>query len=225
MDIYSLSRNFWDWSFENPELIKPNHSALYFFAIDQCNRLGWKKKFGLPSLNAMEAIGIRSHNTYIKTLNDLVEFGFITMIEKSRNQYSANIIALSKFDKAPDKALDRALIKHASKQIQSTHQSIDSIDIPIYKSTNIQINKFTSFSEMLSPHQHSFLLGDEYDNFYSYWSEKSKTGKERWESEKFFNIDRRIKTWMQNKTKFSNNGNTTEKLGTSAARMEALRKW
>ena len=77
--------------------------------------------------------------------------------------------------------------------------------------------------DIITPH--TFLLGDEYDNFYAYWTEQNKSGKERWELEKFFNIERRISTWMNNKTKFSNNGNTTEKLGTSAARMEALRKW
>jgi len=70
-----------------------------------------------------------------------------------------------------------------------------------------------------------FELGDEYDNFYAYWTEQNKSGKERWELEKFFNIERRIKTWLNNKNKFNNNGNATEKLGTSAARMEALRKW
>ena len=80
-----------------------------------------------------------------------------------------------------------------------------------------------SLVEMLSPHID--LLNSEYDNFYAYWTEQNKSGKERWEQEKFFNIERRINTWMNNKTKFNNNGNTTEKLGTSAARMEALRKW
>ena len=77
--------------------------------------------------------------------------------------------------------------------------------------------------DIITPH--IYLLGDEYDNFYAYWTEQNKSGKERWELEKFFNIERRINTWISNKTKFSNNGNTTEKLGTSAARMEALRKW
>ena len=80
-----------------------------------------------------------------------------------------------------------------------------------------------SFSEMISPHLHE--LKDEYSNFFYYWTEKNIQGKERWECQKFFEISRRVKTWMQNKTKFNNNGNTTEKLGTSAARMEALRKW
>ena len=29
MDLYSLSRQWFDWSFENPDLIKPSHTALY----------------------------------------------------------------------------------------------------------------------------------------------------------------------------------------------------
>jgi len=78
-------------------------------------------------------------------------------------------------------------------------------------------------SDILTPH--IFKLGDEYDNFLSYWTEQNKSGKERWMLEKFFNIERRINTWITNKTKFNNNGNNTEKHGTSAARMEALRKW
>ena len=70
------------------------------------------------------------------------------------------------------------------------------------------------------------MLGDEFDNFYSYWTEKNAKGKERWECEKFFDISRRVNTWMKNKTKFSNNGNTkSQPLGTSAARMEAARNW
>ena len=80
-----------------------------------------------------------------------------------------------------------------------------------------------SLVEMLSPYIAD--LGIEYNNFYSYWSEKNNKGKERWQVEKFFDISRRINTWLTNANKFSNNGNTTEKLGTSAARMEALRKW
>ena len=121
---YSLSRNWFDFCFENPEKIKPNHTALYFFCIEHCNRLGWKYKYGLPTTMAKEAVGIRSYNTYINTLNDLVDWGFVKMIEKSKNQYSSNIIALSNFNKATSKALDKALIKHTTKQCKS----IDSID-------------------------------------------------------------------------------------------------
>jgi hypothetical protein len=87
MNSYELSRKWFDWSFENPEKISPNHSALYFFAIEHCNRLGWREKFGFPTEMAKDAIGIKSYNTYVKTLNDLVDWGFIKMIQRSKNQY------------------------------------------------------------------------------------------------------------------------------------------
>ena len=145
MNGYELSRNFVDFSFENPSKIKPNHYALYFFSIEHCNRLGWKKEFGLPTTMTMEAIGIKSYASYIKTFNELVDLGFYILVERSKNQYSANIIELSKNDKAPDKALDKAFVKHASKQQQSTHESIDSIDKPI---NNKPINKQTINKEV-----------------------------------------------------------------------------
>jgi hypothetical protein len=140
MDYFKLTRHFWDFAFENPEKIKPNHCAMYLFIVEHCNRLGWKAKFGLPTTMVKDAIGIRSYNTYIETLNDLVEFGLIEMIEKSKNQYSSNIIAISNFNKALDKALDKATLKHVSKQSESTVQSTSSINKPntIYKETNIQ---------------------------------------------------------------------------------------
>jgi hypothetical protein len=148
LDIFKLYRNFWDFAFENPEKIKPNHIAIFSFAIEHCNRLGWKKKFGLPSTMTMEAVGIKSYNTYISAFNDLVEFGFIDLIEKSKNQYSSNIIALSDFNKANDKALNKALIKHTTKQsestLQSTGESISSIDI---QETNIQETKKQRFED------------------------------------------------------------------------------
>ncbi|RMZ60045.1 hypothetical protein D1632_10665 [Chryseobacterium nematophagum] len=152
MNIYDLSRKYWDFAFENPDKIKPNHTATYFFAIEHCNRLGWKEKFGFPTSMAMEAIGIKSYNTFIKTLKDLVDFGFIIMIEKSKNQYSSNIIALSNFNNAQHEALDKALIKHSTKQsesiAQSTGESNDSIDIPINNNTNLPITNILLEKEL-----------------------------------------------------------------------------
>jgi len=136
MDIYSLTRNFWDYSFENPDRLKPNHAAIYFFAIEHCNRLGWKEKFGLPTTMVMEAVGIKNYKTYHTALMDLIEIGLIDLIEKSKNQYSSNVIALVNFTKANTKALDKALSKHVPKQVQSTA----SIDIQSYNTTNLPIN-------------------------------------------------------------------------------------
>lgn len=142
MNVYELSRTFWNWAFENPDLVKPNHSAMFFFAIEHCNRLGWKEKFGFPTTMVMDAIGIKSYKTFITTLNELVEWGFLKMVEKSKNQYSANIIALAFFTEANTKALAKASKKHMLKQVQSTDQSIASIDIPINNNTNLPSNNF-----------------------------------------------------------------------------------
>ena len=133
MNSYELSRNFCDWAFEHPDKIKPIHYAIYFFAIEHCNRLGWKDKFGLPSQMVMEAVGVKNWKTYSAGLNDLVEYGFIEIIEISKNQYSSNIVAIVKntkaHTKAPTKALDKALQKHSTKH----SQSIVSIDKQINK--------------------------------------------------------------------------------------------
>jgi len=125
---YDLSRDWFDFCYENPEKITPTHTALYFFAIEHCNRLGWKPKFGLPTEMTKEAIGVKSTHTYIKVFNDIVSFGFFKLIEKSKNQYSSNIIALSKNDKALYKALYKAQAKHYTKHEQSTIQSNDTIN-------------------------------------------------------------------------------------------------
>lgn len=134
LDIFTLMRNWFNWCFDNPDIINPNHTALYMFCIEHNNRMGWKTKYGLPTTMAMEAIGIKSYNTYKKTFDDLIKFKFIILIERSKNQYSSNIIALSISDKALDKALDKATARHSTKQvgstIQSTVKSKDSIDIP-----------------------------------------------------------------------------------------------
>jgi hypothetical protein len=82
------------------------------------------------------------------------------------------------------------------------------------------------FSEMLSPYISLFSDNVEVVKFYDYWTEKNNKGKERWECEKFFDISRRVKTWINNNSKFKNNGtNDKQSLGTSAARMEALKNW
>lgn len=143
MNGYELSRKWFDFCFDNPEKIRPNHTALYMFAIEHCNRLGWKEKFGFPTEMAKDAIGVKNYRTYIKTINDLVSWGFIIMVERSKNQYSANIIAIANYTTATTKALDKATQKHDTKQSQSNYKSIDSIIklLTIEQLNNKQIEK------------------------------------------------------------------------------------
>jgi len=112
MTQFELMRNWFDNSFQHPDKIKTRHTALYMYIIDHANRLGWKEKFGLPTVYTMEAIGILNYRTYDKTLQDLIEWGFVNLVHKSRNQHSANVIALVKNTKAESKALQNAILNH-----------------------------------------------------------------------------------------------------------------
>lgn len=123
---YELSRDWFDWCFENPDLISPNDTALYFFAIEHWNRLGQKEKFGLPTQMCMDAIGISNWRTFSKAFNNLVDWGFLKLITKSKNQYSATVIAIVKNTKANTKALTKATQKH----VQKHSNSIAVIDKP-----------------------------------------------------------------------------------------------
>lgn len=150
MDHFKLLRDFWDFAFENPEKISPVHCALYCFIINHSNRLGRKEKLGLPTEMAKEAIGVKSYNTYIKTFNDLSDWGFILVLEKSKNQYSSNIIALSNFNKATTKALDKAMLMHSIKQTESNSKSISSIDELRTKKEELRTKKEVSENFSLS---------------------------------------------------------------------------
>lgn len=135
MNGYELSHAFFEWSFENPEKVSPNHAAIYFFAIEHCNRLGWKNKFGFPTQMTMDAIGIKKHHTYIRYFNELVEWGFFKLVQRSSNQYSANIISLDIAMPKKGIALGKATVKHAArqpaKQTETIGQSTGCIDKPL----------------------------------------------------------------------------------------------
>ena len=117
MTGYELSKQWFDWSFENPDKTNPNHTALYFFIVEHYNRMGQPLKFGLPMEMAKAAIGIKNYRTYSKTFEDLIEWGFIKVHQRSKNQYSSNVIAIVKNTKAHTKALSKATLKHSQKQV------------------------------------------------------------------------------------------------------------
>lgn len=140
MNGYELSHNWFDFCFENPEKINPTHTAIYFFAIEHCNRMGWKTKFGFPTQMAMDALGISKHSTYIKYFNDLVEWGFLILVQKSSNQYSSNIISLNFALPKKGKALAKAIVKHGEKHSGSEGESTVIGDGSIIKQDNLELN-------------------------------------------------------------------------------------
>ena len=174
-------------------------------------RISKQVKEGLPSV--------------ISALKELENFGYL-----ARNRYQNNkgfwVVDYLLYEIPIEENLITGKPNEENPIIGKT-SDISNKDYSKKDISNISNNKErvvkASFAEMVLPFKEE--LGSEVEKFFYYWIEENNKGKQRWECEKFFDISRRVKTWMNNKTKFNNNGNTTEKLGTSAARMEALRKW
>lgn len=94
VNIFEIHKQWWEFSLSNPDKVRPIHTAIYFRAIEQCNVLGWQKKFGLPTYMTMQYIGISSHKSYFKAFKELIEWKFIKLIKKSVNHHNANIVSL-----------------------------------------------------------------------------------------------------------------------------------
>lgn len=128
MNGYNLTRNWYNFKFENPDKCRHVHSDLYFYILDQWNRLGQKEKFGLPTSYTMEVMGIRSRISFYSALNDLINWGFIKEVEKAKNQNTSRIISIVACKKRLQ-ALDQATIQAAIQaDVQADVQATIHID-------------------------------------------------------------------------------------------------
>lgn len=119
MNGYELSHNYHDWAANNRTIVKPTVSALYFFLIETCNRLGWKKEFSISAKECMEMIGVSSYNTFKSAFDVLCEHGFVTVIKKACNHYQANIITLSNINKVNNRVSDKVADKVSTEYSES----------------------------------------------------------------------------------------------------------
>jgi hypothetical protein len=90
------------------------------------------------------------------------------------------------------------------------------------KVKEIKINNKELFINNIG--EYKILLGDSYDEFLEYWCEPNKDGKLRYELEKFFDVKRRVNTWIKNKLRYGNT-KTFSSTATSQQRMENLKQW
>lgn len=144
MNGYELSRKWFDFSFEEPKC-KVQHTALFFWIVELNNRFGWKKQFGLPTREAMEALSIGNKNTYLAALKDLEKWGFIKIISPSKNQNQSCIISVCRVKSEPalDTALDTALIQHGDGTDNGNGYGTDPIDKQRNNETTKQRNNET----------------------------------------------------------------------------------
>jgi hypothetical protein len=105
-------------------------------------------------------------------------------------------------------SISEASAKHMHKHMETETETIN-------------VNK-DIFINNIEPYKN--LLNESYQEFIDYWTEPSKSGKLRYEAQKFFDIKRRVNTWLQNKNKYGNSKDT-DATSASRKRMDDLAKW
>jgi len=109
--IYSLIREWFDFSFENQDKVRPIHCAVYLWHVELNNRMGWVENFASPATQTMAACGILNYKTYKSCFDELVSWGRIGIVKASKNQHQANIVtilALVKNTNTPTNTLTKA---------------------------------------------------------------------------------------------------------------------
>jgi len=175
---YHFTRAWFDFAFENPIRVNTNHAALFLWFVELNNRLGWSPVFKITAMECMAAAGFKTYKPYKKTFDELIEFGFVELKQKSLNQYQCNIIALVKNAKATNKALDKATNKarkeQTTKHVHTNGQSISHIHLN-QETTNQETFKHSERKNL------KFIFDSE--NFKKKWEELIAS--EKWRAKSF----------------------------------------
>jgi hypothetical protein len=145
LNSYTLSKQWFDFAFENPDKINVNQGALYFWLIESNNRKNWKPKFPFNTEDAIEATGIKNKKTIWKTLNELVSLGFVLIVFKSLHRHKATIISLPVLD--AETILNRSakrISKETVNEITDPNKGVvNEFTDPTTDPSNGSVNSFT----------------------------------------------------------------------------------
>ena len=121
--------------------------------------------------------------------------------ESRRN--NRNSVKNTNNDESYDPSYDESYVKHMETETVTINGN------------DLFINNILEYRE---------LLGDSYNEFIEYWCEPNKKGKLRYELEKFFDVKRRVNTWIKNKLRYGNT-KTFSATASSQQRMATLKEW
>lgn len=140
INVYEQLAAFYETIWCNPKM-KPQHSALYWFLVNQANRQRWPEWFTVPRDIAMNGSKITKRETYYKAIKVLEDMELIEYT-KSTNQYEAPHFKL--------KRLSRKRVNQGVKQGSGNGSSRGLAGVP-YKDKNTLINKDCTLCKFFKP--------------------------------------------------------------------------
>jgi hypothetical protein len=140
----------------------------------------------------------------IKTV--LCNYELFDFDEESRFFSPKMLVYLEPYFKMKEQRVLAGKASAAKRVLNDRSTTVQQSKVKESKEKESKVNKSkVEFSEMLNPHIPLFDTNEELVKFYNYWTEKNAKGKERWESEKFFDVTRRIATWLERSNNFKTN--------------------
>lgn len=165
---YILTRAWFNFVLDNPDIVTGNHTALFMWIIELNNRLKWVDKFGLTVREAMDGMSCKSRTTYLKCFHDLIGWQFIEMVKQSKNQYQCNIIAVSKFVQPNEKRLYKKYTITSQSTGTITSQSTGTIPKTVKTVKTVKTTKQLKHREGFTPP----IFNDVFDYFiFKEWPE------------------------------------------------------
>lgn len=157
---YKLSKDWFDFVIDNPDLVSGNHTALYLWLVELNNRLSWVEKFGLSVREGMDGMACKSRETYSNCFKDLVFWGFIELVKEGKNQYVCNTIALVK--NVQPRVQHRVKHRNATSKSTGTHPktikllNLETIETEVVEEVSEKLEDFNeALDELFNPEKNN----------------------------------------------------------------------
>lgn len=193
--------------------------GIYWFIIERLADAGGK----LP-LELIPVLAMQMQSTDIKVKGVIMQFDLFSINEgefwserlndhlglRAKLSESGKNGAISRWKNG--EAIGEAIVEGNAKKRKE--KEIKEKETKVYNK-DLFLNNINEYKE---------ILGESYDEFIEYWCEPDKNGKTRYELEKFFDVKRRVNTWIKNKLRYGNS-KTFSTGTTSEQRMATLKEW
>jgi hypothetical protein len=182
--------------------------------------LTWMEKLLLVEIDSLDAEkGCFASNDYFAKffqlsksrisdlIGQLVSKGYITTFllyegKQVKRREITMVIPIRKFEGGIRKT-EEGYSENAQDINTLVNNTISNNNNKLYSHKEAFVNRVGEFKDK---------LGNQYETFISYWTEANDKGKMRFQDQKFFDISRRIATWVKNSKNFQPTNQETTKI-------------